>query len=158
MSDEPTPGSILVALNELCRLSTGQLRDKYTEVFGEATTSRNRSYLLRKIAGEIQGHDDVGDRIPATTGTAGEVAPATVAAFVKPKPSERDPRLPPPGTVLERAHSGGLVRVTVLEDAFEYKGGRFRSLSAVARAATGTAWDGLLFFRLKPYAKRRARG
>jgi hypothetical protein len=46
--------------------------------------------------------------------------------------------------------------VTVLEDGFEHEGRTYRSLSAVARAATGTRWDGLLFFRLKPYAKRVA--
>jgi hypothetical protein len=44
--------------------------------------------------------------------------------------------------------------VTVLEAGFEYDGKTYRSLSAVARAATGTRWDGLLFFRLKPYATR----
>jgi hypothetical protein len=39
-------------------------------------------------------------------------------------------------------------RVTILEYGFEYAGGRYGSLSATARAATGTPWKGLLFFRL----------
>ncbi len=32
------------------------------------------------------------------------------------------------------------------------------SLSAVAREATGTTWNGLLFFRLIRYAKRTKKG
>jgi hypothetical protein len=43
--------------------------------------------------------------------------------------------------------------VKVLADTFEYKGDRYHSLSAVARAVTGTRWNGLVFFGL---AKRGA--
>ncbi len=35
--------------------------------------------------------------------------------------------------------------VTVLENGFDYEGQKFRSLSAVARAITGTRWNGKLF-------------
>lgn len=41
MADAPGAGAVLVALNELLRLSTGELREKYAEVFGEPTNSRN---------------------------------------------------------------------------------------------------------------------
>src|SRR5262249_37223849 len=67
---------------------------------------------------------------------------------------ERDPRIPPAGTVLERDHNGDRIRVKVLEDGFLYKGRNFRSLSAVAKEATGTVWNGLLYFGL---AKREDR-
>jgi hypothetical protein len=40
----------------------------------------------------------------------------------------------------------------VLAEGFAYEGQRYESLSAVARAITGTRWNGLLFFGL---AKRR---
>jgi hypothetical protein len=39
--------------------------------------------------------------------------------------------------------------VTVLDDGFEYQGRPYRSLSAIARAITGTRWNGLIFFGLK---------
>jgi hypothetical protein len=153
MSDQLTSGSVLVAVNELRRFTTGQLRERYAEVFGEPTNSRNRSYLFRKIAAELQ---DAGDAVRAPE----EPRDQEPAPVVAPKPPRRrtgarDPRLPPPGTILERAHEGGVIRVTVLEDGFGYKGKTYRSLSAVAREATGTPWNGLVFFRLKPYAKRR---
>jgi hypothetical protein len=50
------------------------------------------------------------------------------------------------------------VVVRILADGFEYEGRRYGSLSAVARAATGTRWNGLLFFGLTERAKRRRHG
>ena len=59
-----------------------------------------------------------------------------------------DGRLPPPGTVLTRSYKGGVVRVKVLADGFEFDGRAFRSLSAVAKAVTGSHCNGFAFFRL----------
>jgi hypothetical protein len=149
VGDAPGPGALLVALNDLRRLSTGELREKYAKVFGEATNSRNRDYLLRKLAAEMQRASD--DSSPAPE----DQRPLERASVRRQRQgASRDPRLPPPGTVLERPHDGRVVRAIVLEGGFEYAGKTYGSLSAVARAATGTRWDGLLFFRLKPYAKR----
>ena len=39
--------------------------------------------------------------------------------------------------------------VTVREHDFEYNGRPFKSLSAVARAITGTRWNGWAFFGLR---------
>jgi hypothetical protein len=39
--------------------------------------------------------------------------------------------------------------VTVRDADFEYQGRPYKSLSAVARAITGTRWNGLVFFGLK---------
>jgi hypothetical protein len=61
----------------------------------------------------------------------------------------RDPRLPPPGTVLRRAFRGAEYEVKVLEDAFEHGGERFESLSTVATRITGSRWNGFTFFGLK---------
>jgi hypothetical protein len=153
VDDERSAGNILVAVNALHRLSTGELRERYAVVFGEPTSSRNRGYLLRKIAAELQGAGE--DVVPtAEEPRDAEPAPVALAKPARRPAGTRDPRLPPPGTVLERAHDGGVVRVRVLEDGFDYRGQTYRSLSAVARAATGTRWDGVLFFRLKPYRGR----
>jgi hypothetical protein len=38
---------------------------------------------------------------------------------------------------------------TVLADGFEYQGRRYKSLSAIARAITGTRWSGPLFWGLR---------
>jgi len=44
---------------------------------------------------------------------------------------------------------GGRVHVTVLADGFEYQGERYRSLSAVAKAITGSHMNGFRFFGLE---------
>ncbi len=54
-----------------------------------------------------------------------------------------------PGTLLRREWRGKDIVVTVLPDGFDYGGEIFRSLSAVARAITGTQWNGHIFFGLK---------
>ena len=57
-----------------------------------------------------------------------------------------------PGTLLVREHDGVMHRVMVMEGTFAWEGKSFPSLSAVAKAITGTNWNGHRFFGLK--AKR----
>ena len=54
-----------------------------------------------------------------------------------------------PGTLLKREHAGVLHRVVILADGFEWEGRRFQSLSEIARAITGTRWNGPRFFGLR---------
>jgi Protein of unknown function (DUF2924) len=55
-----------------------------------------------------------------------------------------------PGTVLVRDYDGQRHTVTVMADGFEWQGTTYASLSAIARAITGTAWSGPRFFALRP--------
>jgi Protein of unknown function (DUF2924) len=61
----------------------------------------------------------------------------------------RDPRLPPSGTVLKRVYGQRTIEVTVLERGFEHEGKQYGSLSLIAQRATGTRWNGYLFFGLQ---------
>jgi Protein of unknown function (DUF2924) len=56
--------------------------------------------------------------------------------------------VPVPGTLLTRRVGDRQIVVKVLTDGFEYESRHYRSLSAIAREATGTRWNGLLFFHL----------
>lgn len=67
----------------------------------------------------------------------------------------REPSLPypmeqrlKPGVVIMREHNGVHQRVMVLDEGFAWNGKSFRSLSAVAKAITGTNWNGQRFFGL----------
>lgn len=72
-----------------------------------------------------------------------------------------------PGTVLVREYQGERHIVTVEREGFEWQGTTYISLSAIARAITGTAWSGPRFFGLRtaavcapssdPGAKRRSK-
>ena len=72
-------------------------------------------------------------------------APATFEAISR---TPLDNRLPKPGTLLTRNYKGQTLCVQVLADGFSFEGEKFKSLSAVARHITGSAWNGYLFFGL----------
>jgi len=67
-------------------------------------------------------------------------------------------RIPAAGTLLRRVYRDRTVVVKILAEGFEYEGLRYASLSAVARAATGTRWNGLLFFGLTQRRKEKRHG
>jgi hypothetical protein len=81
------------------------------------------------------------------------------AAIRQAQPRERlrVGRIPAVGTLLRRIYRDQTVVVRVLPDGFEYEGQPYGSLSAVARAITGTRWNGLLFFGLTERAKGKRR-
>ena len=54
-----------------------------------------------------------------------------------------------PGTKLIRLWQDKTHTITVLEVGFDWDGKRFNSLSAIAKAITGTNWNGYSFFGLK---------
>jgi hypothetical protein len=150
-------------------MTTRELAEKYLEVFGVPTRTNHKDYLRKRVAWKIQEIAEGGlsaralakiDELAALSPLpwnrpvgAAEAAPADAAPETA-SPA-RDLRLPPAGTVLKRAHGGVQHEVTVLEKGFEYGGERFRSLSAVARKITGTAWNGFAFFNLAAVAATR---
>ena len=52
------------------------------------------------------------------------------------------------GTTLVRDYKGQRHTITVERDGYDWQGRTYRSLSAIARAITGTAWSGPRFFGL----------
>jgi len=62
------------------------------------------------------------------------------------------------GTMLVRDYQGQRHTVTVAPDGFDWQGTTYASLSAIARAITGTAWSGPRFFALAPRNGTSARG
>ena len=69
-------------------------------------------------------------------------------------------RTPPPrlskGSKLFREWHGETHEVLVLDKGFAWRGETYPSLSAIARAITGTNWNGWAFFGLKRRAKEAA--
>ena len=68
------------------------------------------------------------------------------------RPRRRD--RPIAGTRLIREWQGVEHCVTVRDDGFEWQGRPYKSLSAIARAITGTRWNGWVFFGLKNQRRR----
>jgi Protein of unknown function (DUF2924) len=153
-------------IDELSTMPVGQLRQKYLEVFGEESRSNHKQFLFRRIAWRIQAIAEGGlserarRRALEIANDADLRVRAPMSKFVSdvaldPKlsvsrkvASALDPRLPPPGTYLEREYKGRRIIVKILVNGFEFDGEIYRSLSAIAHEVTGTKWNGFLFFSL----------
>ncbi len=62
------------------------------------------------------------------------------------------------GTTLVREHQGVLHEVKVVAGGFEWQGADYASLSTIARAITGTAWNGPRFFGLRGRQQATTKG
>ena len=58
-------------------------------------------------------------------------------------------RLPRAGGILTRTFQNKEIKVEVLDAGFKYDGKTWRSLSAIAKAVSGTSWNGFLFFGIQ---------
>jgi hypothetical protein len=142
---------VLDQIAALRKLSVGGLREKYRELFGEETASRNKTYLFKRIAYRIQEkkYGGLSERARKRAEELAKDAPIRRGRLKLELPAQkRDPRLPTPGTVLVRTFGERDHEVKVLKDAFEYKGKTYSSLSAIAKEVTGTSWNGFGFFGL----------
>ncbi len=164
--------SIGAIIRDLQRMTVGELREKWVEVFGEPCRSHNRAYLWKRIAWRIQVNAEGGlsdrakdrarelyreadIRLRPPRGAFDDAGGPGKAKMAAPG-RRRDPRLPAPGTVITREYRSQEITVTVLEDGFEYEGRPYRSLSAIAEAVTGSHWNGYGFFGLKGRNGRKA--
>src|SRR5271169_2348016 len=153
-------------IESLRHMTVGQLKTKYQEVFSESSRSNHKQFLFRRIAWRMQANaegglserarrraleiaNDADLRIRAPKTKFGEdVALDPKLSVTRKVAGALDPRLPPPGTYLEREYKGRRIIAKILEDGFEFDGEIYRSLSAIAQEATGTKWNGFLFFNL----------
>jgi hypothetical protein len=78
-----------------------------------------------------------------------DLAPSKQAAIPLTQAFEQRTRDLSPGTVLTRAWGGQHHRVTVLDRGFVWERRTYRSLSEIAKAITGTKWNGPRFFGLR---------
>jgi hypothetical protein len=69
--------------------------------------------------------------------------------FANRSPATREGADLRPGALLAREWRGRLERVTVLSEGFAWNGDTYASLSMVAKAITGTSWNGHRFFGLR---------
>jgi hypothetical protein len=148
-------------------ITIGELREKYLEVFGEATRSGNKRFLVRCIAWQLQARGEGGlserARIRAAELADESLLRTRAPRMPSPDTADRDPartitrsfspsndsRLPMPGTILTRDYRGKTIQVMVLDKGFEFEGQAFRSLTAIAETVTGSHWNGYQFFGIK---------
>ena len=157
--------TITARIQALQQMSTAELREEWRGVMGEEPRSYHRTWLWRRLAWAIQAKEYGGlsaqaqERLNELLPRAETWMPLGKRAFRDvgtplPVPQARDSRLPAPGTILTREYRGRTIAVTVLEDGFDLEGKRFPSLTAVAKAVTGSHWNGRYFFGLQGSQRR----
>jgi hypothetical protein len=140
---------------ELEGLDLAAARERWLEVFGSpAPVSFYRSKLVRGIAWRLQVLA-YGDISPAVHQDLRMAAARARAARAAPAPPPAIPAASPllkPGTRLVKIWRGVTYVVDIEDGGVRWEGQRYGSLSAAAKAITGTHWNGLIFFGLRDRA------
>jgi len=144
--DARIDGAVLAQLAALKSLSVNELKVKWKDLFSTPAPNNSRAFLEVRIAGRIQELAYGG--LSRDARRALDLLADEVEGKVARKSMAADPRNPMPGTKLVREWDGAEHTVTVLHDGYELAGKKFKSLSAAAKAITGTSWNGFRFFGL----------
>ncbi len=144
--------SVLARLAGLKTTPTPELKAQWRELFGKEPPPFNRKYIESRLAYRIQ-ELCFGGLKPGTVARLEALGEQLDGGKVEVRKKRADDR-PVAGTRLIREWQGVEQIVTVLADGFEWQGRPYRSLSAIARAITGTRWNGWVFFGLKNHRGR----
>ena len=137
-----------MTLERLQNLPLEDLRTEWARRYG-VTAPRLSEELLRLGVGYRLQEQRSGGVNRATRSLLRQMSAPPIQSSHKASPS----RKLTPGTRLVRDWRGVGHTVIVFDDGFEYEGQRWKSLSAIAKAITGTHWNGPRFFGLSA-AKR----
>ena len=138
---------VLARLVALKTTPTPQLKEQWRQLFEGEPPAFNRRYLESRLAYRIQ-ELAYGGLKPETVRRLEKLGEELDGGRVDVRKRPANDR-PISGTRLIRDYQGVEHCVTVRDNDFEYKGRPYKSLSAIARAITGTQWNGVVFFGLK---------
>ena len=149
MKDHET---VLARIAALKATPTTNLKEQWTALFKTPPPPYNRRFLESRLAYRIQ-ELAYGGLKPETVRRLEQLGEQLDGGNIAVR-RVRGSDIPIAGTRLIREYQGVEHTVTVMADGYEWQGRPYKSLSAIARAITGTRWNGLLFFGLKN--RRRA--
>jgi hypothetical protein len=139
--------SVLARLAALKTTPMPELKQQWRDLFETEPPPYNRRFLESRLAYRIQ-ELAYGGLKPETIARL-EALGEQLATGGKIRRHSDVERRPIAGTRLIREWQGVEHCVTVRGEDFEYQGRPYKSLSAVARAITGTRWNGWVFLGLK---------
>jgi hypothetical protein len=132
------------ALSRLPTLDLAELQELWCRFYKTETTPRlSRELLVRAVAYRMQEVASGGPRLELQRQLRHITLELQQTGRVRIRPRLKS------GTRLMREWRGQSHEVLVLDNGFSWQGAHYRSLSAIARKITGTAWSGPLFFGLR---------
>ena len=139
--------SVVARVAALRSMPIADLKQQWRDLYEKEPPPFNRRYLESRLAYRIQelAYGGLKPETVRRLEQLGEQLDGGNIAVRKVRGSD----LPIAGTRLLRAYQGVEHMVTVMQDGYEWQGRPYKSLSAIARAITGTRWNGLVFFGLK---------
>lgn len=140
--------TVLAQLAALKTAPIGALKQKWRSLFESEPPPYNRRFLEHRLAYRIQ-ELAYGGLKPETMRRLRDLAEELDGGKAEVRRRRADHNRPIAGTRLIREYQGVEHCVTVRDDGYEYQGRPYKSLSAIARAITGTQWNGRVFFGLK---------
>jgi hypothetical protein len=145
--NHPATPSVLARLAALKTMPTAELKQQWRDLFETEPPPYNRRFLESRLAYRIQelAYGGLKKETVERLQALGEKLFGGKDGRRKARTEHR----PIAGTRLVREWQGVEHSVTVRNDDFEYQGRPYKSLSSVARAITGTSWNGWTFFGLK---------
>ncbi len=149
MSDQ-----VLARLAALKTTPTPQLKEQWRQLFEGEPPAFNRRYLESRLAYRIQ-ELAYGGLKPDTVRRLEKLGEELDGGRVDVRKRPANDR-PISGTRLIRDYQGVEHCVTVRDNDYEYQGRPYKSLSAIARAITGTQWNGVVFFGLRSSGRKQA--
>ena len=138
--------SVLAQVSALPGKSATELKQMWRDLYDREPPAYNRQFLIKRLAYRLQ------ELAYGGLSAQAEVKLKALAEEEEDRLRGKAPRRiarPIAGTRLVREWKGIEHHVTVLDNGFEYQGRKYTSLSAIARAITGTRWNGPLFFGMR---------
>jgi len=138
---------VLGRLAALKTTATPDLKQQWRELFAAEPPPYNRRFLESRLAYRIQelAYGGLKPETIQRLEALGEQLDGGNPVLRRIRGDDK----PIAGTRLIREYQGVEYGVTVLREGYEFEGRPFQSLSAIARAITGTRWNGWTFFGLK---------
>jgi hypothetical protein len=134
-------------LAALAGMPIGELKAEWRRLFGTEPPPYNRRFLESRLGYRTQELAYGGLR-PETIARLEALGEQIDGRNLTLRRIRRDQR-PIAGTLLLREWKGVEHVVTVTRDGYEWQGRPYQSLSAIARAITGTRWNGWTFFGMR---------
>jgi len=141
------PADVLGRLAALKTAATLDLKQQWRELFAAEPPPYNRRFLESRLAYRIQelAYGGLKPETIQRLEALGEQLDGSNPVLRRIRGDDK----PIAGTRLIREYQGVEHSVTVLREGYEFEGRPYQSLSAIARAITGTRWNGWTFFGLK---------